>query len=163
MESSEIREEKLHTEATVAPEGSQERNQDQHSADQANQGHQDNGKPAGEEQKGTRKHYDGSKPHGVVPAKLETVEAASNAKRRLQVNLEYLNREYAKCVSIIKDPSKSISEKAPAVKASEKINEQLGKLQKVANELKARVPELEELVKDSILYFDPATRVEVTI
>jgi hypothetical protein len=79
------------------------------------------------------------------------------------LRLTFLNNEYAKCVVTIQDPNKTISDKAPAVKASEKINEDLKKLQIVANELRDRIPELEELVKDSVENFDPATKVEVTI
>lgn len=171
MVSLEIKNETLHNEATVAPERSEEVRQDQHTTDHSQETQNLKGNNMGEQQakdqsteaKSTRKPYDGSKPHGVVPAKLENVEAATKAKKRLQMRLEYLNKEYANCVEIIQDPDKSISEKAPKVDLSKKINIQLKKLQEVANELKARVPELEELVKDSVLNFDPATKVEVTI
>lgn len=112
---------------------------------------------------GKRNPYDGSKPHGVVPARLENVEAAAKAKDRLKLRLAFLNKEYAKCVAIIQDPDKSISDKAPAVTSAKKINEDLKKLQVVVNDLKDRIPELEELVKDSVENFNPATKVEVTI
>ena len=162
--------EALHNEATVAPEGSQEANQDQQTTDQTstqnlrgnNMGEQQ-AKDQNTEAKSTRKPYDGSKHHGVVPAKLASVEAASKAKKRLQLRQAYLNNEYDKCVVVIQDPDKSISEKAPFVKATESINEQLEKLKDVADKLKKRIPELEELVKDSVEKFDPATKVEVTI
>ena len=155
---SESNEQEPRKEVPVAPEGSQDTNQDQ------NADHNDHPSiPNGKETTNTRQKYDGTKPHGVVPAKLETVEAAAKAKSRLKLRLTFLNKEYAKCVAIIQDPDKSISDKAPAVKTSEKINEDLKKLQIVANELRDRIPELEELVKDSVENFDPTTKVEVTI
>lgn len=131
--------------------------------DADSQPNHDNGKPVDEEKKVTRTPYDGSTPHSVVPAKLENVEQATKAKKRLILRLAFLNSEYAKCVDTIQHPNKSISEKAPAVKTAEKINDDLKKLQVVANELRDRVPKLEELVNNSILFFDPTTKVEVTI
>lgn len=114
-------------------------------------------------EKKTRKPYDGSKAHGVVVENINDVKQATKAKARLRLRLEYLNNEFAKCVSIIQDPEKSVSEKAPAITASEKINEDLKKLQVVAKELKEKVPELEKKIENKILNFNPATKVDVTI
>ena len=111
----------------------------------------------------TRKPYDGSKGHGIVVKNISDVEMAAKAKARLVLRLAYLNNEFDKCVSIIQDPAKSISDKIPAVKASEKINEDLKKLQEVADELRAKVPQLEELAKGRVENFDPSVKMEVTI
>jgi hypothetical protein len=173
MTTEEVRNETLHNEATVAPVESQQTNLDQHNADSQQQnprgermGEQTKSDQHGAEQSGekkTRKPYDGSNAHGVVVKNLNDFEQAKKAKARLKLRLAFLNKEYAKCVAIIQDPDKSISDKAPAVTSAKKINEDLKKLQVVVNDLKDRIPELEELVKDSVENFNPATKVEVTI
>lgn len=139
----------LHTEATVAPEGSQDTN---------SQPNHDNGYPAGEEKKGTRHPYDGSKPHGISSkmSKLENVGMAITALKRLKLRYQYLSKRYNEEVAIIQTPSKSFTEKFEAKEREEAINEQISSLKKLKKDVDDKLGELKKEVEGSISNFVPS-------
>ena len=155
---SESIDQELHNEAPVAPEGSQDRNKDQHTVDQNSETQHDNVKPAIEEKKGTRKPYDGSKPHGVSPKmdKLVSVEMALTALKRLKLRYQYLSKRYDEEVAIIQDPSKEFPEKFEAKSREKAINEQISNLKKLKDDVDVKLGKLKKEVEGSITDFIPS-------
>ena len=160
MNSQTANSETLHNEATVTPDNNDIRNevvrQDQQTADQNNQDHQENGKPAGEKQKGTRNPYDGSKWHGVSSnvEKLENIGMATKALERLEKRFDYLLSVLRRKATIITDHTLSVAKRSEAFEEEAGIKKQIDAILKLKKEIEIEVPKLEEKVVGKVDAYD---------
>ena len=124
--------------------------------EQERQGHQENGKPAGEGNANTRKPYNGSKWHGVSSKmeKLENIGMATKALERLEKRFDYLVKELRVTAAIINDSSLSYGKRDKAYEKEDKIKLQIKAVLKLKGEIEEVTPNLEKAVKGKIDSYD---------